>query len=188
MIRFICPLNVAKSDNVLKEYMMKKILLATLCATALTLTACDKKSTDTAAASAPTVQLSSNNTADIKADFTALETLSTAKAKEALEFQNKIMQSAQTGGVEAVKSTMSEMEKFTEQFNKDLDGLALKSAEVDSVRQKMKASNEASLEMIKETTAGKPDQNKILELQKKATGIQQELLTEMQTLKQKVGS
>ncbi|MDQ8954407.1 hypothetical protein RFH42_15770 [Acinetobacter rudis] len=166
---------------------MKKILIATLCATALTLTACDKKSTDTAAAT-PAVQLSTNNTADIKADLAAIETLGTAKAKEALEFQNKIMQAAQTGGVEAVKETMTSMEKFTQDFNKDLDALTIKSTEVDSIRNKMKASNDTSLEMIKMTTSGKPDQNKIMELQKKATTIQQELITETQALKQKLGS
>lgn len=166
---------------------MKKILIATLCATALTLTACDKKSTDSAAAT-PAVQLSTNNTADIKADFAAIETLGTAKAKEALEFQNKIMQAAQTGGVEAVKETMTSMEKFTQDFNKDLDALTIKSTEVDSIRNKMKASNDTSLEMIKMTTSGKPDQNKIMELQKKATTIQQELITETQALKQKLGS
>lgn len=80
------------------------------------------------------------------------------------------------------------MEKFTQDFNKDLDALTIKSTEVDSIRNKMKASNDTSLEMIKMTTSGKPDQNKIMELQKKATTIQQELITETQALKQKLGS
>ncbi|WP_390883213.1 hypothetical protein [Acinetobacter guillouiae] len=51
---------------------MKKLLLATLCASAFALTACDKKPADSASGTeskpaAAAVSLSTNNTADMKA-------------------------------------------------------------------------------------------------------------------------
>ena len=81
---------------------MKKLLLATLCASALALTACDKKPADAASGTdskpaAAAASLSTNNAADIKSDLTALQTMSTAKAKEALNFQTEVMQAAQKG-------------------------------------------------------------------------------------------
>ncbi|WP_373350590.1 hypothetical protein [Acinetobacter bereziniae] len=172
---------------------MKKLLLATLCASALALTACDKKPADAASGTnskpaAAAVSLSTNNAADIKSDLTALQTMSTAKAKEALNFQTEVMQAAQKGDKDALKGVVDKMKTYVDGFNKDLDGLALKSTEVASVRDKMKESNNLGVEMSEAGLASSPDPQKIMELQKKGTELQQSLLTEMQALQTKANA
>lgn len=164
---------------------MKKILIATLCTTALVLSACDKKATDTAAAT-PAVQLSSNNTADIKNDMSAFETLSTAKAKEALDFQTKATQAAQAGDKNAAQTVISDMEKFFSSYNKELDSLALKSTEVDSLRQNTKKIMNLTVEMMKQGTSGTPDPQKMMDIQKQMTEAQKALLDEQVAIKKKI--
>lgn len=165
--------------------MMKKILIATLCATALTLTACDKKAADTAAAT-PAVQLSSNNTADIKTDMATFETFTTAKAKEAVDFQTKAAQAAQTGDKKAAEAVVGEMEKFFADYNKGLDELAVKSTEVDSLRQNSKKMMTLTVDMLKQSTSEKPDTQKIMDIQKEMSEVQKTLLDEQQAIKQKI--
>ena len=163
---------------------MKKLLIATLCASAFALTACDKKATDTAAAkeTAPAVTLSSNNAADIKSDLAAIKTLSTTKAQESAEAQTKFMESAKTGDKAAIEEMVKGMKTFTEGYNKELDALPLKSSEVDAARQKMKEFQNVNVELSEAAVSAKPDQMKMAELAKKSAELQQALATEMQQL------
>jgi len=173
---------------------MKKLLIATLCVSAFALTACDKKPADASTASAEnksavaTVALSTNNVADIKHDLTAIQTISTAKAKEALDFQTEVMQAAQKGDKNALKTVVDKMKIYVEGFNKALDDIAVKSSEVSAIREKMKQVNLLGVEMSELGLSGTPDQQKIMDLQKKGTELQQSLLTEMQTLQAKVAA
>ena len=173
---------------------MKKLLLATLCVSAFALTACDKKPADASASgtdSKPTaaaVSLSTNNVADIKDDLMAIQSISTAKAKEALNFQTEVMQAAQKGDKEALKGVIDKMKTYVDGFNKDLDGIAIKSSEVASVRDKMKESNKLGVEMSELGLSGSPDQQKIMELQNKGIELQKSLMTEMQALQTKVNT
>lgn len=171
---------------------MKKLLLTVLCTTALTLTACDKTPneapTHVSNTTAPAVALSTDNLADIKTDFAALQTMSTDKAKEALSFQTEIMQAAQTGDKAALTGMVDKLKTYVEGFNKDLDNLALKSSEVASLRDKMKESNQLGLEMSEAGLSDKPDAEKIMELQKKATEVQHSIITETQALQSKVNT
>lgn len=171
---------------------MKKLLLASLCMTAVALTACDKKPNDTAAKTengAPAATLASmshDNAADIKSDLNQIETLSNTKAQEALKFQNEVNEAAQKGEKSALDAVVVKMDTYVAAFNKDLDALKLKSSEADSLRGKMKESNDLGLELAKAGVENPPNMTKITELQKKATDLQQALLTEMQTLQVKV--
>lgn len=172
---------------------MKKLLIATLCASAFALAACDKKPADATSGTdskpaATAVALSTNNIADIKSDFTALQAMSTEKAKEALNFQTEVMAAAQKGDKAALQGIVEKMKAYVETANKDLDGLALKSSEVASVREKMKESNKLGVEMSELGLSSTPDSQKIMDLQKKGTELQQSLMTEMQALQAKVAA
>ncbi|NHB59350.1 hypothetical protein [Acinetobacter shaoyimingii] len=174
---------------------MKKLLIASLCMTALTLTACDKKNSDATTSnhsnttSAPaSISLSKDNVADIKNDLTQLQTLSNAKSQEALKFQDEANKAAEQGKAPELTAVVNKMESFVVSFNKDLDALPIKSKEADSIRSKMKQSNDLGLELAKASIKTPPDMDKINALQKKAVDLQQELMTEMQTLEVKVNS
>lgn len=171
---------------------MKKLLLATLCASAFALTACDKKPADASGTdSKPAVAkvaLSTNNTADIKSDAAAIQKLSTDKAKEALDFQTEVMQAMQKGDKAALTSVVDKMKAYVASFNKDLDGLALKSTEAASVRDKMKEANNFGVEMSEAGLENPPNPQKIMDLQKKGTELQKSLMTEMQQLQTKANS
>jgi len=165
---------------------MKKLLIATLCASAFVLTACDKKAPETNTTTAAAVSLSTNNTTDIKSDLDQMDALSTTKAKEAVDFQSKFMDSIQKGDKSALDEMLKEMKVFVEHFNKDLDALKLKSTEVDATRNKIKDANNLTLQLTEAGLSPTPDQNKITELTNKATELQKELITDMETLKAKV--
>lgn len=173
---------------------MKKILIASLCLSALGLTACDKKTNETATTAqttTPTVAtttaaLSQGVTEDIRTDLDQIHTLSNAKAQEALKFQNDVMQAAQKEDKAALDAVVDSMEKYVDDFNDELEALKLKSSEADSIRDKMKASNELGLDLAEAGIETPVDMNKITELQKKATELQQSLLQEMQTLQTQV--
>ena len=91
---------------------MKKLFVTTLCLTAFTLTACDKKPADSTTAkaetnvSAPAASLSNNIAADIKSDLEQLQTLSNTKAQEALSFQSDLTQAAQTGEMKSLEAVV----------------------------------------------------------------------------------
>ena len=171
---------------------MKKLILASLCATALGLTACEKKPNDaettTSTTTAPTTVTALTNgvDADIRADLDKIQTLSNAKAQEALKFQNDVMQAAQKGDKAALDAVVDSMDKYVDSFNDELEALDLKSSEADSIRDKMKESNDLGLDLAEAGVETPPNMEKITELQKKATELQQSLLQEMQTLQTKV--
>lgn len=171
---------------------MKKLIIASLCATALGLTACDKKQneaeTTSTTANAPAViaALSHGVDADIRADLDKIQTLSNAKAQEALKFQNDVMQAAQQGDKAALDAVVKSMDQYVDRFNDELEALQLKSSEADSIRDKMKESNDLGLDLAEAGVETPPNMEKITELQKKATELQQALLQEMQTLQNKV--
>lgn len=164
---------------------MNKLLISVLCGVALTLTACDKKpasQTDQTAA----VQQSTNNTADIKADLIALNTLSNSNTAELDQLQSKIMQAVQKQDKAAMQEGIKEVSKSTSAFNEELDKLSLKSTEINMFREKLKATNQVTLDMLKEASSEKPDQAKILKLQNESMKMQQELATANRELQTKV--
>lgn len=171
---------------------MKKLLIASLCMTAFTLTACDKKPNESATATSETqapatmTALSNNVVADIKSDLEQIESLSNAKAQEALSFQTEVTQAAQNGDKKALDTVVDKMEKYVDSFNNDLEALKLKSTEADVLRDKMKDSNDLGLELAEAGVETNPDMNKVTELQKKAVELQQSILTDMQALQAKV--
>lgn len=172
---------------------MKKLLLASLCATALTLTACDKKpnenttsKAENTATPAVVTSLSENVVADIRSDLDQIQTLSNAKAQEALKFQTDVTQAAQKGDKAALDTVVDHMKTYVGGFNDDLKSLALKSKEGDSLRGKMQESNNLGLELAQAGVKMPPDMTKITELQKKATDSQQALLQDMQALQAKI--
>lgn len=171
---------------------MKKLLIASLCTTAVFLTACDKKSNDqsspTAAETVQSNTLSSNVNADIQHDLDLLDQISNTKAQEALAFQNEVTQAAQNNNKAELDAVVEKMDNYVDQFNDDLDKLALKSTEGASLRDKMKESNELGLDLAEAGVKEKPDMNEITELQKKAVELQQSLLQDMQNLKNQVGT
>ncbi|WP_179999922.1 hypothetical protein [Acinetobacter sp. YH12239] len=171
---------------------MKKLLIASLCTTAVFLTACDKKSNDqsspTAAETVQSNTLSTNVNADIQHDLDLLDQISNTKAQEALAFQNEVTQAAQNNNKAELDAVVEKMDNYVEQFNDDLDKLALKSTEGASLRDKMKESNELGLDLAEAGVKEKPDMNEITELQKKAVELQQSLLQDMQNLKNQVGT
>lgn len=171
---------------------MKKLLIASLCTTAVFLTACDKKSNDQSSPTATeTVQsntLSTNVNADIQHDLDLLDQISNTKAQEALAFQNEVTQAAQNNNKAELDAVVEKMDNYVDQFNDDLDKLALKSTEGASLRDKMKESNELGLDLAEAGVKEKPDMNEITELQKKAVELQQSLLQDMQNLKNQVGT
>lgn len=149
---------------------MKKLLIATLCMSALALTACDKKATDTKAtteSTAPAVTYSNNVTTDMRSDLEQIQTLSNAKAQEALKFQTEIAESAQKGNKDALKDVISKMSAYVESFNKDLDALPLKSTEGNNIRTKIKDVNSMSVELANTSMQSSPDIEKLTALQKK---------------------
>lgn len=122
----------------------------------------------------------------IQTDYTLLETLSLNNAKQALDFQARVMEAALDQNQNAIRNLMPEMELFIKKFNQDLNALPLKSIEVKSLREKMVISNQLSIEILNLSLAHKPDQMKLIELQKRANAVQHELLTETQIIKQKI--
>ncbi len=172
---------------------MKKRLLASLCFSAMALTACDKKPNEAPASSSTrpastqpaTAALSSNNAADIKNDLKQIETLSNSRAKEAVALQNKANEAAQKSDKASLNAIVAEMKTYIARFNQDLDTLNLKSSELDAVRDKIKESNNIGIELSEASIANTPDSKKITELQNRATQLQKELLTEMQALQTK---
>ena len=171
---------------------MKKLLIASLCTTAVFLTACDKKSNDqsspTAAETVQSNTLSTNVNADIQHDLDLLDQISNTKAQEALAFQNEVTQAAQNNNKAELDAVVEKMDNYVDQFNDDLDKLVLKSTEGASLRDKMKESNELGLDLAEAGVKEKPDMNEITELQKKAVELQQSLLQDMQNLKNQVGT
>ena len=171
---------------------MKKLILASLFAVALGLTACEKEPNDaettTSTTTAPTTVTALTNgvDADIRADLDKIQTLSNAKAQEALKFQNDVMQAAQKGDKAALDAVVDSMDKYVDSFNDELEALDLKSSEADSIRDKMKESNDLGLDLAEAGVETPPNMEKITELQKKATELQRSLLQEMQTLQTKV--
>lgn len=173
---------------------MKKLLLSTVCITALGLSACDKTQkteADTNATqttnSSPTA-LSHDNVSDIRSDLDAIQTLSNSKAQEALKFQTDVTQAAQKGDKAALDQVVKSMDQYVDDFNDALDDLKLKSAEGISLKDKMKEANELGLDLAEEGVKMPPDNNKVMELQNKSTQLQQELLKEMQALQNKVAA
>ena len=169
---------------------MKKLLLVSLCATALTLTACDK-TTNTATSTnseastttpAPAATLSSANAADMKNDMAAIQTLANSKAQEALSIQQEIMTAAQKGDKSAITGLIDKLSTYVNGFNSELDGLTLKSSEADALRTKMKESNTLGLTLSEESMKNPPDTAKIQELQNKAMELQKTILADMQAL------
>lgn len=165
---------------------MKKLLIATLCATAFTLTACDKKPADSNTSTAAAVSLSSNNISDMKADLERIETLSASKANEALDYQKKIVEAATQGSETAVKDVIGNLKTFMEGFNTELSALKIQSSEVDAIRKKMIEANQHNLELSESATAANPDADKITELTNKSTELQKELIADMTSLKAKI--
>lgn len=170
---------------------MKKLFITTLCLTAFTLTACDKKPADStttkaeANVSAPATSLSNNVATDIKSDLEQLQTLSNTKAQEALSFQSDLTQAAQTGEKKALEAVVDKMDTYVDGFNDDLDTLKLKSSEAVNLRDKMKESNKIGLDLAEAGIDTTPDMNKITELQKQAIDLQQSILKDMQDLQTK---
>ena len=170
---------------------MKNLFITTLCLTAFTLTACDKKPADSTTAkaetnvSAPAASLSNNIAADIKSDLEQLQTLSNTKAQEALSFQSDLTQAAQTGEKKALEAVVDKMDTYVDGFNDDLDTLKLKSSEAVNLRDKMKESNKIGLDLAEAGIDTMPDMNKITELQKQAIDLQQSILKDMQDLQTK---
>lgn len=78
------------------------------------------------------------------------------------------------------------MKTYIANFNRDLDALALKSTELDKVREKIKESNNLGIELSEESIAEKPDMKKIDELRNGAMQLQKELVADMQALENKV--
>lgn len=174
---------------------MKKLILASLCITALTLTACDKKVNDATTTKAENtstpatvVSLSKDVATDIRSDLDQIQTLSNTKAQEALKFQTDVTQAAQKGDKAALDTVVQQMKTYVDSFNDALEALALKSSEGDALRDKMEDSNNIGLELAEAGIKMPPDMNKITELQKEATDIQQSLLQDMQTLQSKINT
>lgn len=175
---------------------MKKLIIASLCAAALGLTACDKKSAETTSTQTETqtapatvvTSLSNGVVDDIRTDLDQIQTLSNTKAQEALKFQNDVMQAAQKGDKAALDAVVDSMEKYVDSFNDELEALNLKSSEADSIRDKMKESNDLGLDLAEAGVENPPNMEKITELQKKATELQQSLLQDMQALQTKINT
>lgn len=174
---------------------MKKLLISTLCVSALTLTACDKKTNEStvkgseaASTAQTTVALSTNNQAHMQSDLRLIQTLSNNKAQDALKFQTEANEAAQRGEEPDLKAIATKLETYVNDFNKELDALKLQSTEVDSLRTKLKESNQIGLDLTKAGTATPPDTAKIAELQKKATDLQQELISETQAIELKANN
>ena len=182
---------------------MKKTLLASICMTALVLTACDKKPKEEPVTTANTsvtattpatempaknIAFSSNNTVDIKNDLNKLQTLSNSRAKEAIDFQNKATQAAEKGDTATLHSTIADMRTYITRFNKELDNLVLNSSEVDAIRNKIKKSNDLGIQLSEASIEKSPDMKKITELQNEAAKLQKELISDMQALQTKVNN
>ncbi|RKG37911.1 hypothetical protein [Acinetobacter rongchengensis] len=172
---------------------MKKIFIATLCVSAFALTACDKKPADASSATdskpaVAAVTLSTDNATDIKSDLAQIQTLSTNKAKEALDFQSEVMQAAQKGDKAALEGVVNKMKTYVTGFNKELDGLALKSTEVVSVRDKIKESNNLGIEMSEAGLASPPNPEKVKQIQTRGIELQKSLMDEMQALQAKANT
>lgn len=171
---------------------MKKLLIASLCTTAVFLTACDKKSNDqvkdngTVTTPEKTASLSTNVNADIQHDLNLLDQISNTKAQEALAFQTEVTKAAQNNNKAELDSVVDKMDEYVDRFNDDLDKLALKSTEGVALRDKMKETNDLGLDLAKAGIKEKPDMNEINELQQKAVTLQQSLIQDMQSLKTKV--
>lgn len=169
---------------------MKKSLLVSLCAATLILTACDKKTNEstTSTSNAPATtapaqaSLSTGNSADMKSDSVAIQTLSSTRAQEALTFQQEMMKAAQKGEKSAITAIVDNLKTYVTNFNNDLDGLSLKSSEGTSLRDKMKEANILSLSLSEESIKMPPDTAKLQQLQTQAMELQKTVLTEMQAL------
>lgn len=175
--------------------LMKKLILATLCASSVMLVACAKKPEATQqteqqtqqAAPAP-VSFSHDNVADIKADLKAVQELSNKKAQEGVKFQEEAMEAAKSGKEEQIQAMVGKMKVFVDSFNNELSALSLKSAEVNDLRIKMIESNNYGLQLAQESVTKTPDEKKMNDLQKQVNDVQQQMLDIMQKLQAKVGT
>lgn len=96
------------------------------------------------------------------------------------------MQAVQKQDKAAMQEGIKEVSKSTSAFNEELDKLSLKSTEINMFREKLKATNQVTLDMLKEASSEKPDQAKILKLQNESMKMQQELATANRELQTKV--
>ena len=171
---------------------MKKLLIASLCAASFALVACDKKPADANAPATKTetkaAALSTNNVEDIKNDYNQLQTLTTAKAQDGVKFQEEVITASQSNDKAALKGISEKLKAYVDNFNKELDSLPIKSSEVNSLREKMKEANTLGIELSQISTETAPDTNKITELTKRATDLQQETLTQMQDIQAKINT
>ncbi|ALH96478.1 hypothetical protein [Acinetobacter equi] len=167
---------------------MKKLLLSTLCVSMLALTACGKNETTSStnhAEASSAVVYSSEVVVDMRSDLDQIQTLSNAKAQEALQFQTSIAEAVQKGKRDEVTKVVDQMKKYVDGFNKDLDGLHLKSTEGDNLRNKIKEVNNIGVELAVTGMNVPPNMDKIAELQKNAMDLQQSLLQDMQKIQSK---
>ncbi|TCM62768.1 hypothetical protein EC844_12312 [Acinetobacter calcoaceticus] len=165
---------------------MKKLLIATLCATAFTLTACDKKAADPATAPAAVISLSSNNVADIKSDLDAIDALAIAKSDQALASQDKMMEADQKKDKVMMSEAMQGMKAYIKDFNQELLALKLKSTEVDALRNKMDQQNKVTLEISDLSMSGSQDQSKMEMLGQSGIKLSEEIAKERKALAAKV--
>lgn len=121
-------------------------------------------------------------------ELTLLEEFSLKKAKQAMELQTKALEAAQDHDPIVVQDLMLELEIFIKKFNKGLDTLPLKNSEVKSLQKKMQATNQLSLEILQQSRSDPPNQDKIIELQRKTMVLQQEVLNDTQKIKQQIAN
>lgn len=166
---------------------MKNLIIATLCASSLLLTACSKSSEKQNTEQSQQVTYSQNNIEHIKTDLTTVETLSNKKAEEGLEFQNEAVKASQSGKDEDIQHVVNKMKTFVEGFNQELNALVIKSSEVNELRVKMIESNNLGLQLAQEGSSKAPNEQKIEQLQTQVTSTQQQMLDIMQKLQAQTG-
>lgn len=125
-----------------------------------------------------------NNTS--KDELAEIQTLSTNKTKDALAFQDAVIQAAQNHDQIELQALIHKMKKFVEDFNQDLDALTLKSPEANSIRSKIKQINNLGIKLSEEAVKDSPDLDNIKALQAEINELQQLLSTEIIHVQNKI--
>ncbi|WP_372403849.1 hypothetical protein ACDW34_01205 [Acinetobacter piscicola] len=121
-----------------------------------------------------------------KDELAEIQTLSTNKTKDALAFQDAVIQAAQNHDQIELQALVHKMKKFVEDFNQDLDALTLKSPEANSIRSKIKQINNLGIKLSEEAVKDSPDLDNIKALQAEINELQQLLSTEIIHVQNKI--
>lgn len=185
---------------------MKKIFLISVCASVLSLTACEKKQVPEQSSTAPTEVTatdsaapettantqpaaeasSQDNQLKLSQDFALIQNLNLEKTAEAQPIANKLQQAIASGDNATRDATATELNNKRVEINKALEQLPLKSAEGDQLRKSSIELNLLAIELGNEGFKTPVNEEKIKSLMQQVNELQANIQQQVADIEAKV--